>query len=384
MEAAPFPTIASDWEEVEMCCVAMNDHYVEHMKCPREMLMNRNNRVLDPTHYTSLPGKVRLGIRSAFAYGHNFSACFESVKTADRGQRFMKSVAIRTVALDRHRFIIGWQHTLGEKTYGRDATWWQELEALVARAAAAENLQARWFTPEDAGLWEGCEDGYFIQTETLCRKERLDEAVARAVASLPFPAFACDPFLPECPVIALNAAARALTGWAEVGKGVAAADKRLLDGAKGAARGAYHINYGQYGEEESEHQERLSVRAACSNGRPCAARFRDMYGEPGEEAPCMWLQGATLAQGVNAGPLSGCDVWYLLGVLGEKAEPEEWSSSAKLKEAMDALRSSLAKFIDPRHSPWLTTAVSETEAGHPYGGDVKLLQVPLWHGAASS
>eukprot|EP00913_Durusdinium_trenchii_P022233 g20892.t1 len=109
IEALPFPAIANDWQTEEIKCVAMNDHYVENQNCPRDFLLNKNNRVLDPTHLTSLPGSVRVGIRSALAHGFPFDTNFETVMSASPDQKFIKRVSIRMVIVGGFRFILGTQ-----------------------------------------------------------------------------------------------------------------------------------------------------------------------------------------------------------------------------------------------------------------------------------
>lgn len=379
IKATPFPAIANDWQCPEISCVAMNDHYVNHMQCPREMLMHKNNRVLDPAHLTRLPAKIRVGIRAAMAYGFQFHAHFESVKTANRSNVFMKTVSMRTVIIDGFRFVVAWQHTLGKarSEFGTASeTWWEMLYELCDAKAAAAGVRVHWITEEASLKWQGVEDGIFEQTDFLCRKEVLDQALIMSIMELPFPAFICDPFLPECPLIGLNAAAQALTGWKEVSSEVIDSDKKLVDGSKAAERGSYHVSYGIYGQDEEE--ERLAVRAACANGRPCVVRFRRMY-EPPSKDITLQLQGVTLAQGVNRGPLSGCDVWYLLGLLGRASDRVKWVEGSDYAAAITSIRSSVERILRPDLTPQLSVPFEESSFLHPYGGDLKLLRTPLWH-----
>mmetsp|Transcript_86223 Transcript_86223/g.155311 ORF Transcript_86223/g.155311 Transcript_86223/m.155311 type:complete len:432 (-) Transcript_86223:557-1852(-) len=421
VESAPFPLIANDWQSCEITCLAMNDHYVQDKECPRHMLLSQNSGFLDPSQFTSLPASVRLGIRAAMAYGHAFDAHFESVKSAAPCKKIMKTISMRTVVLDGQRFVICSQHKMGDKkSYGPpDLDWWARIEQLVAGKAKDAGLTEHWIRKEESSLWCGVLDGIFEQTDHLCRKEQLDQALIKAMSALPFPFLLCDPFLPDCPVICLNEAAQALTGWGEVRAGVAQADVKLLEGAPGPTHGAYHVNYGRYkaGEEEEE-AERLAVRATCANGRPCAAKFRQMHELSGDTPCSIWFQGCSMAQGVK-GPLSGTTVWYLIGLLSPEPDPVQWSRGASCTKDMASCRSAFEKVLSrpetwqgaesnepppsepashegPAPSPTLTSeAPSEPPSGPPRrasekslselesrGGDVKLLSCPLWHSAA--
>ncbi|CAJ1459470.1 unnamed protein product [Effrenium voratum] len=386
IESLPFPAIANDWQREEITCVAMNDHYVENQNCPREFLMNKNNRVLDPTHLTSLPGVVRVGIRAALAYGYPFDTNFETVMSASPTEKFIKRVSIRTVLVGGLRFVVGWQHHLGKDLrYGsRCAEWWLLADAKLKEKAAAANMEVFWIAEKESRRWAADLTGTFQQTDILCRKENLDEVLIKAVNKHDFAILLCDPFLPECPVIALNEAAQKLTGWGPVGNEVTRADAKLMAGADALHRGAQYLTYGRYSPGEEE--ERIAVRTACANGRPTAASFRPMYSLPGECS--MWLQGVSLAQGVNKGPLSGGgNVWYLVGLLS--SEPKErWAEAAPTSASMAAVKVSFQEILDTAETalPCQTVPCVEMEAptaGHPYGGDIRLVKETLWHMSAA-
>eukprot|EP00438_Fugacium_kawagutii_P004325 Skav220057 [mRNA] locus=scaffold1709:5302:27213:- [translate_table: standard] len=353
IESLPFPAIANDWQHEEIRCIAMNDHYVENQNCPREFLMNKNNRVLDPTHLTSLPGSVRVGIRAALAYGCPFDTNFETVMSASPSEKFIKRVSIR------------WQHHLGkDMRYGLSNAEWWTLAALRLQEKAGKAV-------ESAAAWIAEPTGIFQQTDILCRKEDLDKAIWKSLDALKFPILLCDPFLPECPVIGVNPAAQTLTDWAAAGDEVTLADAKLLSGAGPLQRGAQYLTYGRY--DKGEELERVAVRTACANGRPCSVAFRGMYAFRGKCS--MWLQGVTVAQGVNKGPLGGgMQIWYLatwldaagcghedglfrdmrcmklfmcfpplsrlmkdVGVLSEES-PENWANAAPKSPALEAVK----------------------------------------------
>lgn len=400
IDACPFPALANDWGLAEIKCCAVNSHYEENKQIPKEQLLGKNNRTLDPTHMTSLPGKVRLGIRAAMSYGFRYNQKFVSVKTAEPERQFMKSISMRTVCLGGHRFIIALQRTSGDHTAltrtfngdrayrGTMADWWVQIEDLVSGEATRTGLSVAWVQAEDAAKWEASfKSGIFEQTQFFCRKEQLDQALQKAMSDLSYPAILLDPFLPECPVIGLNQAAQELTGWKNMSSHVASADRVLeqVDYAGGAG-GAYHINYGAYSMDEVE--ERLAVRASCCNGRPCLARFRRMYDYPpdsaaGEPQIFMKLQGVTLCQGVIAGPLSGGDVWYLVGILGkDDVSAQNWFASAETIENWSCLQEAVMKVLNEPEGINNFPMPSE-EAPHPYGGQVALLRSPLWHLEAS-
>lgn len=384
IESLPFPAIANDWQSEEITCIAMNDHYVKDQNCPREFLMNKNNRVLDPTHLTSLPAAVRVGIRAALAYGHQFDTHFETVESAAPGTKFMKKVSIRTVRVAGFRFVVGWQHHMGKDVqYGsRSSGWWKLAEDLVTKKASAVSLPVSWIQEEEASKWQAELNGVFDQTEHLCRKEDLDAAILKALAHKKSPVILCDPFLPECPVIGVNAAAQAMTGWGHVGRQeVASADVRLLAGAKPSERGGYHLTYGRYAEGEEEELQRLAVRAARANGRPCSVKFRKMFELPGDRPLSLWLQGVTVAYGVNKGPLGGgAHIWYLVGILSD-APVDAWEKEAPSSVAMASLKQALQEVLEAHDA--LPKPGDSQEAGekdwHPYGGDVRLLSKLVWH-----
>lgn len=386
IEALPFPAIANDWQHEEIRCIAMNDHYVENQNCPREFLMNKNNRVLDPTHLTSLPGSVRVGIRAALAYGYPFDTNFETVMSASPSEKFIKRVSIRMVVVCGYRFVIGWQHHLGkDMRYGlSNAEWWTLAALKLQEKAEAENFEAGWVSEESAVGWTAEPTGVFEQTDILCRKEDLDKAIWKSLDALEFPVLLCDPFLPECPVIGLNKSAQTLTGWAAVGDEVTVADAKLLAGASPLQRGAQYLTYGRY--EKSEELERVAVRTACANGRPCSVAFRQMYAFRGDCS--MWLQGVTVAQGVNRGPLGGgTQIWYLVGILS-KDSPADWAAAAPKSPAMEAVKAALQGILvsAEKDLPCNTVPFAQMDkhqSAHPYGGEVRLLQETLWHMAKS-
>ena len=381
IESLPFPAIANDWQCEEIRCIAMNDHYVENQNCPREFLMNKNNRVLDPTHLTSLPGSVRVGIRAALAYGCPFDTNFETVMSASPSEKFIKRVSIRMVVVCGYRFIIGWQHHLGkDMRYGlSNAEWWTLAALKLQEKAEADNFEAGWISEESAAHWIAEPTGVFQQTDVLCRKEDLDKAIWKSLDALEFPILLCDPFLPECPVIGLNPSAQALTGWAAAGD-VTRADAKLLSGAGPLQRGAQYLTYGRY--EKGEELERVAVRTACANGRPCCVPFRGMYAFRGKCS--MYLQGVTVAQGVNKGPLGGgMQIWYLVGILSEDS-PENWAKAVQTSSAMEAVKGAFEEILASAEKDMPCNTVpfaqmDEHPSAHPYGGDVRLLQETLWH-----
>lgn len=358
IESLPFPAIANDWQSEEITCIAMNDHYVKDQNCPREFLMNKNNRVLDPTHLTSLPAAVRVGIRAALAYGHQFDTHFETVESAAPGTKFMKKVSIRTVRVAGFRFVVGWQHHMGKDVqYGsRSSGWWKLAEDLVTKKASAVSLPVSWIQEEEASKWQAELNGVFDQTEHLCRKEDLDAAILKALAHK------------KSPVIL----------WRQE---VASADVRLLAGAKPSERGGYHLTYGRYAEGEEEELQRLAVRAARANGRPCSVKFRKMFELPGDRPLSLWLQGVTVAYGVNKGPLGGgAHIWYLVGILSD-APVDAWEKEAPSSVAMASLKQALQEVLEAHDA--LPKPGDSQEAGekdwHPYGGDVRLLSKLVWH-----
>jgi len=389
IEACPFPALANDWGLAEIKCCAMNNHYTESKKCPKEYLLGKNNRVLDPTHLTSLPGKVRLGIRAAMSYGRPYNQHFASVKTTEPEREFMKSITMRTVCLDGHRFIIGLQRTSGDHSAmtitfrgdpvyrGTMKEWWAKVEELALDSATRSGLTVAWISAHEASKWEVQTDGIFEQTDHFVQKEQLDQALIQVVESFEHPALLLDPFLPECPVIGLNRAAQALTGWKDISN-VASADK-ILEQVRfsGGAGNAYHVNYGAYTKEEDE--ERLAVRTACTNGRPCVATFRDMYAFPSKAPVFLKMQGVTLCQGAVSGPLSGGDVWYLVALLGTEASSTQvWAESEAMDQKWTSLSHSVGKVIaDP--AAILTMPMPPEDEPHPYGGMVSLVRLPLWH-----
>jgi hypothetical protein len=390
VEACPFPVIANDWELSEIKCCAMNDHYVHHMRCPKEQLLGKNNRVLDPTHHTSLPSKVRLGIRASMSYGHNFYSCFTSVKTADRHITFMKEIGMRMCALSGHRFIFGIQRTQGDRAatgdnYKGDPVfegtmneWWTHIEQLVLQAASQQALTVSWVSPHEAAIWGAQLRGVYSQTEQFCRKEQLNKVLLDLVEGFGKPVALLDPFLPECPVIALNAEAQKLTKWGPISIDVSSADQHLeqLQFSHGAG-GAYHINYGAYTSEEDD--ERLEVRTACCNGRPCFATFRRMYEYPDVDPVLMSLQGVTLGQGVHEGPLSGDDVWYLVAIFGQDAVGlDTWRESAEVTQTGQQL-ADLITGVLANGQQVQSESVSDSSSTNPYGGEIMLLGQPVWH-----
>jgi len=392
IDACPFPAIANDWEMPEIKCVAMNQHYVDHKRCPKDRLLGKNNRVLDPTHQTSLPGKVRLDLRAAFAFGSHYDRDFVSVKTDDPGRKFTKSIGVRTMTLGDHRFVIGVQRTRGdlkaEGTFqgdpvyaGTTKEWWEKIESLMRDFAPAVGLEPSWISEQEASRWHTAIRGTFKQTDTRCRKEQLDGVMKELVANLAQPVLLLDPFLPDCPVIAVNKAAQALTGWSEIDLNIAECCQRMSEDDSLLAGGAYHINYGLYTREDQG--ERIAVRTACSNGRPCAAAFRDMYKSRDEPPVPMWLQGVTLAVGVDEGPLSGGDVWYLIALLGDASSPgeEDCASSIQPDGEWNVVSMHMEALLKDSELKDKLNAVQPLASPHPYGGEIKLLDDALWHAA---
>lgn len=271
----------------------------------------------------------------------------------------------------------------GDPVYpGSMPDWWQQTEELLAESATRAGLSVAWVALEEAAKWEAQMDGVFEQTDMTCLKEQVDQALQQVVADFSHPAVLLDPFLPECPVIALNQAAQTLTGWDEVGmnSGVAYADSRLEETHyAGGAGGAYHVNYGAFSKEEV--LEQLAVRTACCNGRPCVATFRRMYEFPSKEPVFMKLQGVTIGQGIIKGALSGGEVWYLIGILGQTGgNPEEWSASSEAVDIWASLSEAVEKAMT-QNEAILAQPVPTQDTPHPYGGQVATIRRPIWHTA---
>ena len=87
----------------------------------------------------------------------------------------------------------------------------------------------------------------------------------------------------------------------------------------------------------------IMLKRPEANGVPCAAAFRGMYAFAGDCS--MWLQGVTLGQGVNKGPLGGgMMIWYLVGILAQEPK-QQWAAAAAQSEAMCAVKKAISDFM---------------------------------------
>eukprot|EP00929_Paragymnodinium_shiwhaense_P007703 TRINITY_DN111612_c0_g1_i1.p1 TRINITY_DN111612_c0_g1~~TRINITY_DN111612_c0_g1_i1.p1 ORF type:complete len:421 (-),score=102.30 TRINITY_DN111612_c0_g1_i1:59-1321(-) len=384
VEAAPFPVLVDDWEYPEIRACAVNEAFVRHMKCPREVVLGRHTRMLDPTHVTSLPIKVRYGIRAAKMYGHPLNASFESVRTQSQ-ESFMKCLLARTLVLEGYRFIFFTQYTFGVTDTFVNAPpskWLKMLEEWMADAAAAAGMEARWVSADEAQAWEPVPVGQLEQTECYCHKEHIDGVLIKAISDMDLPVVLCEPTLPDCPAIALSDAAQKLTGWRRPGEEVLLSDATYMKGRCGISQtGTHHFNFGKY--LQSEEAERLAVRAAITNGRACAASFRQMEEMPSEESRVsMWMQGVTPGYGVYSGPNSGHDIWYLVVILddsGSGQTPLQWVHSEDFKTAWKSVQDKIQQSVQRAMSNDAESTPLPKTVAHPYGGEMKLLKTPLWH-----
>lgn len=167
--------------------------------------------------------------------------------------------------------------------------------------------------------------------------------------------------------MALNQAAQSQTGWEPAGPGVASADAFYLEGKDVEAAGAYHLNYGAYHSSAAEVAERLAVRAAHANGRPCVATFRPMHEWAGKQPMSMFLQGVTVAQDFG-GSAQGDAVWYLFAFLQGRGSDDFRVESASLSAALSSLMCS--------------ARVPETQDTDSCM--VELLRAPLFHARAAA
>lgn len=395
IESCDFPALANDWGLAEHKCIAMNDAYEKSKQCPKDRLIGKNNRTLDPSivNMPIVPADTRLGIRQAMAYGLRFETHFVSTKNMDRDIRFMKHISMRTVSVGNHRFIFGLQFDFDETTVDsamherfvsakfQHNMHWKNIEKSLAQQVNASGLQTvpYWIGEEDTKYWEPTSLTLEKTTDT-CQKEQLDRVMSQAFINFTMcPVVLLDPILPECPVIAMNRAAQVLTGWDEITT-ASNADKVLEQiNFAGGGGGAYHLNYGAYTYDEM--QEKLSVHAACANGRPCLARFRDMYEFPSKDPIYMKLQGVTLSEGSGSGPLNGAGIWYLIGVLGRNSvsdSAEHWAEGKEVRQGWASLQSVVQQVMDQRET-LKDVPMPPKDSPHPYGGRVTLLSKPMWH-----
>lgn len=157
-------------------------------------------------------------------------------------------------------------------------------------------------------------------------------------------------------------------------------DAQLLAGKPVSAVGTYHLHFGRYyiGEEA----ERLAVRAAVTNGRPCAAHFRGMEEFRGKQPRTMWLQGITVGQGVShVSTLRGAEVWYLVGILGDSGDLVKWASSASCAKMKKLLHSAIENIMSDELALNEMQRSSKKVSSHVDVGDIKLIRSPLWHEA---
>jgi len=312
----------------------------------------------------------------------------------NRNTKFMKHISMRTVRVAGHRFIFGMQRDWDDikadgEQFGSESVSarlhhtqnWGFIEKRLEEIAVNVGLSTSWISEKDQLAWKPSIGKPELNKEH-CNKEQLDQVLQSVVERSRVPAVLLDPFLPECPVIAVNAAAQKLTGWTETSSTTAASADRVLEEVdySGGGGGAYYLNYGAYDHDQTD--ERLAVQAACANGRPVTAMFRDMYEQSNPEKPVyMRLQGMTVGQGSGPGPLNGEPIWYLVGLLGNTGtDPEDWEQSKEMKNGWANLRTSLEIATQ---TPEVIRDMNMPPINHPMGGRVVLASQAVWHNAAA-
>lgn len=78
----------------------------------------------------------------------------------------------------------------------------------------------------------------------------------------------------------------------------------------------------------------------------------------------MWLQGVTLGQGVNRGPLGGgMMIWYLVAILSKEPK-EHWALAAPSSQAMATVKAAFEDFMAKAEKELPCTTVPFAQAGH--------------------